>query len=206
VTAVKVCGLTCVEDAELAVDCGADAVGVNLISGSKRAVDLAVARRIAAQMSGRATVVAVVADLPLEELRRLRERTRVDLLQLHGSEPPEVLAALLPFAYQALRIGGPEDVARAAGYGGDRILVDAKIEGELGGTGRQFDWKLVKNLATARRLVLAGGLTPGNVAEAIRAVAPWGVDVASGVERDGQPRRKDADKLRRFMEAVRGTG
>ena len=205
-TVVKVCGVTSVEDAELAVACGADEVGVNLIERSRRAVDVATAGRIAAAITGRATVVAVVADLAVEDLREVLRRTRVDLLQLHGSEPPEVLAALLPAAYQAVRVGGPADVARAESLAGDRILVDACVAGELGGTGRCFDWRLVVGLATRRRIVLAGGLTPVNVGEAVREVRPWGVDVASGVECDGQPRRKDADQMRRFVEAVRGAG
>jgi phosphoribosylanthranilate isomerase len=203
VTHVKVCGLTTVEDARLAVRAGADAIGINLIRVSKRRVDSETADRIVRAVAGRVITVAVVADLPLAELRRLRSETGVDLLQLHGSEPPDVLEALLPNAYQAIRVGTRADVERAAAYRGDRILVDAKVEGQLGGTGVTFDWSLVRELAQKRRLVLAGGLDPDNVAAAVAGVSPWGVDVASGVEVTGEPRRKDAAKLERFVAEVR---
>jgi len=203
VTHVKVCGITTIEDAGLAVRAGADAIGINLIPVSKRRVDPATARRIVQAVAGRITTVAVVADLPVAELQRLRSETGVDLLQLHGNESPRVLEALLPHAYQALRVSTHADVQRAADYGGDRILVDAKVEGQLGGTGVTFDWSLVRGLARERRLVLAGGLSPDNVATALAEVVPWGVDVASGVEVSGEPRRKDGPRLQRFLAAVR---
>jgi phosphoribosylanthranilate isomerase len=202
---VKVCGVTCVEDAELAVRCGADAVGVNLIATSRRVVDAKLAAGIARAVAGRAVVVAVVADLSATQLREIRSRVGADLCQLHGSEPPEVVAEI-EWAYQALRIGSPEDVAVARRYGGDRILVDAGVPGKLGGTGRVFEWTWVRELAAERRLMLAGGLTPENVARAIEVVRPWGVDVASGVEDPGDPRRKDPARLQRFVEAARIAG
>jgi phosphoribosylanthranilate isomerase len=203
VTYVKVCGITCVEDLELAIASGADAVGLNLIPASKRHVDAASAARLAAAAGDRAVVVGVVADLAVGELRALQTAAQLQLLQLHGSEQPEVLAAILPHGYKAVRIGGPEDVALARQYGGEQILVDAKVAGQLGGTGQSFDWRLVQDLAQQRRVVLAGGLTAQNVVRAVREVKPWGVDVASGVEVDGEPRRKDPGRLRRFIERVR---
>jgi len=203
VTHIKVCGITTVEDARLAVRAGADALGINLIPISKRRVDLETARSIVGWIAGRVTTVAVVADLPVAQLRQLRSKTGVDLLQLHGSESPDVLEALLPNAYQAVRVGTRADVERVTAYRGDRILVDAKVEGQLGGTGVTFDWSLVCELARKRRLVLAGGLNPDNVAEAVAQVVPWGVDVASGVEVRGEPRRKDGAKLERFVAQVR---
>jgi phosphoribosylanthranilate isomerase len=203
VTTVKVCGVTCVDDAELAIHCGVDAVGVNLIPTSKRVVDLTGARRIAEALAGRAVVVGVVADLGETELRELRAAARLDLLQLHGHEPPELVQALLPNAYKAIGIGCPADALEVERYPGERLLVDAMVAGQLGGTGKTFDWTLVKALARRRRLVLAGGLTSENVAHAVREVRPWGVDVASGVELVGQPRRKDPDRLQRFVQAVR---
>ena len=205
VTHIKVCGITTVEDAELAVRAGVDSIGINLIAVSKRRVDAAVARSIVHAIAGRVTTIAVAADLSVEELRRVRRDTEVDLLQLHGGESPEVVEALLPHAYQAIRVAARADVQRAVMYPGERILVDAKVEGQLGGTGVTFDWSLVRDLARERRLVLAGGLSPDNVAAAVARVAPWGVDVASGVEVSGEPRRKDRAKLERFVAAVRGT-
>jgi phosphoribosylanthranilate isomerase len=124
-------------------------------------------------------------------------------LQLHGDEPEWVLEALLPDAYKAIRIGCAQDLELAGRYGGERILVDAKVPGQLGGTGASFDWSLVSPLSAVRPLVLAGGLTHENVRAAISQVRPAGVDVATGVERPGEPRRKDLEKLARFVEAAR---
>jgi phosphoribosylanthranilate isomerase len=200
---VKICGVTTLEDAALCVEAGASAIGVNLVPGSPRCVDSEAARRIADAVGARALVVLVVRDLPVAEMLDLRERTGAGCLQLHGDEPPEDLLPLLPHAYKAVGIATREDVARAARYGGDYLLVDARTEHGSGGTGRTFDWSLVSELARTRKLALAGGLTPENVAEAIRAVRPHTVDVASGVEEEGRPRKKDLAKVQAFIAAVR---
>jgi phosphoribosylanthranilate isomerase len=200
---VKICGITNDEDAEVALAAGADALGVNLVSSSKRAVDVATARRLRETVGERAELVAIVADLPAGELAELRERTGIRWLQLHGNESPEALARLLPGAYKAIRVAEPRDLEASARYAGERLLVDSKVSGELGGTGHTFDWTLVTGLAVERALVLAGGLTPENVAAAVRCVKPYGVDSASGVE-GADPRRKDADKVARFVRAARG--
>jgi phosphoribosylanthranilate isomerase len=199
---VKICGVTTPGDALLCVDAGASAIGVNLVEGSPRRVDVGTARGIAEAVSGRALVVAVVRDRSIAEMRDLVARTGCGCLQLHGDEPPEVLAALLPHAYKAIAVAGPEDVARAAAYGGEYLLVDAKTAAGSGGTGKTFDWSLVAALARTRKLALAGGLTPENVAAAARAVRPHTVDVASGVEAAGDPRKKDPAKVRAFIAAV----
>ncbi len=201
---VKVCGITCVEDAEMSVAMGADGIGVNLIGSSVRSVDEVTARHIAAAVRGRVKVVAVVAETDRAELERLRRVTGVDWLQLHGGERTEALDELPTDAFLAVRIGGPQDVERARRSPGDPILVDAKVPGMLGGTGVGLDWGLVQGLARERRLILAGGLGPDNVAEAVSVVAPWGVDVASGVQLAGDPRRKDPERVRRFVAAARG--
>jgi len=198
---VKVCGITSVEQALLCVDAGVDAVGVNLVPSSVRRIDRERASAIAKAIGQRALVVAVVADLQAGELRRLRAETDIRWLQLSGNESPELVAELGPEAYKAVRIGSAEDVSMAASFAGDRVLVDAKVEGALGGTGRRFDWSLVQELARERRIVLAGGLRPNNVAQAIAAVRPFGVDVASGVER--APGDKDFDAVRCFVESAR---
>jgi phosphoribosylanthranilate isomerase len=106
----------------------------------------------------------------------------------------------------AVRIGDRSDVERARRSPGDPVLVDAKVPGMLGGSGVGFDWELVRGLAAERRLILAGGLRPDNVATAVAIVRPWGVDVASGVQTDHDARRKDPERVRRFVEAVRGSG
>jgi len=114
---------------------------------------------------------------------------------------------VLPEAYKAIGISNATDAARAAEYGGDRLLVDAKsgTPGVLGGTGQTFDWSLVATLAARRDLIVAGGLTPDNVADAVRALEPFGVDVASGVELPGNPRKKDAALVHAFVAAVRAS-
>lgn len=199
---VKICGVTSVEDALACVDAGASSIGVNFIPSSPRRVSAKTARAISIAVGERALVVGVVADLELDAMRALKDDALLGCLQLHGDERPDVVAALLPHAYKALRIATEWDVARAGLYPGVYILVDAKVKGALGGTGRVFDWDLVRDLATARRLTLAGGLTPENVASAVRAVRPFSVDVASGVEA-GSPGKKDLSRVRDFIAAAR---
>ncbi len=199
---VKICGITNVDDARAAVEAGADAIGVNLIPTSKRYVSLEVARSLHEAVAGRAEVVAVVADSPFEELARARRETGISWLQLHGHEPNAALLPLLPHAYKAVAIATHEDVEHASSFAGERLLTDAKVEGALGGTGQRFDWDLVRSLAGKRQLILAGGLRPSNVREAVRALRPFGVDVASGVE-NGDPRRKDSDKVFTFVAEAR---
>jgi len=198
---VKICGITRAQDGVFAVEAGADAIGVNLVPTSKRAVSESTARQIAEAVASRAMVVAVVADESTDRLRALRDSTGIDWFQLHGCESPGELSLLLPRAYKAVRIGEAADVESAARFPGDWLLVDAKVPGQLGGTGERFDWSLVRGLAAARKLILAGGLDPDNVAAAIRAVDPWGVDVASGVEQE--PGLKDEAKVMAFISAVR---
>ncbi|HEX5099468.1 MAG TPA: phosphoribosylanthranilate isomerase [Polyangiaceae bacterium] len=199
---IKICGVTSVDDARRAVDAGADAVGVNLVPSSKRYVDEPTARAIVSALDGAAEVVGVVADRPVEELAALAARLGLQSLQLHGNEPPAVVAALGPLGFQALRIATREDVTRARDFSGARLLVDAKVSGELGGTGHTFDWSLVTELARERALVLAGGLTAANVATAVARVHPYGVDTASGVE-GTSPRSKDPEKMRAFVREAR---
>ncbi len=199
---VKICGITNVADARDAVDAGASALGLNFVPSSRRYIDEATAREIADAVRGQVELVAVVADQSSAALRALAERVGVDALQLHGQESPEQIREL-PRAFKALGIATPEDVQRAAAFSGERLLLDAKAPGLLGGSGQAFDWSLVIELARQRPVILAGGLSPENVAAAVASVAPYGVDVASGVEQPGNPRRKDALRVRRFIENAR---
>lgn len=204
---VKVCGITEVEDALAAIAAGADALGFNCIPASKRYLAPERVRDIVAQLRREAprpvSCVVVVADVAPAVATQLLLELRIDRLQLHGDEPPEVITAIGSRAFKAVRIADAADVARAAAFPGHPVLVDAKVEGLLGGTGRCIDWPLVEPLARARPLILAGGLSPLNVARAVDMVQPWAVDVASGVEVDGNPRRKDLDKMRRFIALAR---
>lgn len=218
---VKICGVTTAEDALACVDAGADAIGLNFVPTSRRAITREQARDILRAVRGRAIeTVAVVADLDLEAIRALQ--SELDWVQLHGEESPDLLLPLLPRVYKALRIDNAADVEQASTFAGERILVDAKVPyaldsqasrsavpsiapvRPLGGTGHSFDWSLVTVLAKHRKLILAGGLTPDNVARAVRVVRPWCVDVASGVDADGDPRRKDPARVRAFIAAARG--
>ena len=198
---VKICGITTLEQAWACVELGVDAIGVNLVDTSPRRVDETLARKIAHEVGDRVLVVAVVANRTVDAMRAIREGTGVGCLQLHGDEAPADVSALLPHAYKAVRVGDPADVATADGMPGEYVMVDARVAGALGGTGRTVDWALVAPLASRRRLVLAGGLTPENVREAVAAVRPWCVDVASGVET--APGIKDMRRVAAFVRAAR---
>ncbi len=200
-TRIKICGVTSAEQALACVEAGADSVGVNFVASSVRRVDAQTASDITRAVGPRALVVAVLAGMTVDAMRALRAETGVGCLQLHGDESADDVAALLPHAYKAVRVATADDVQRAAAMPGDYVLVDAKVGGALGGTGHAFDWSLVVGLASRRRLVLAGGLTPDNVTRAVETVRPWCVDVASGVE--SAPGVKDIAKVRAFVEAVR---
>lgn len=192
----------------MCVDAGVSAIGLNFVPSSKRVVDVATGRAIsdfihAANTSTgrRVQVVGVVADRSEEDLRQLVDATGIDCLQLHGDETPDLVARFLPHAYKAIRIAGAADVERAESFPGEHVLADAFVPGTLGGTGAVFDWTLVRALARTRKLTLAGGLTPANVAEAVRIVRPFCVDVASGVESQG-PGIKAPDLVREFVRAA----
>src|SRR6185312_10793910 len=135
-----------------------------------------------------------------------KEVLKLGCLQLHGDETPELLAQLLPHAYKALRVPTADvtvaDVAAdAARYAGEHVLLDAYVPGVHGGTGARFDWNLARELGRSRKVTLAGGLTPSNVAEAIAAAQPYCVDVASGVE--SAPARKDPQRVHDFVKAAK---
>lgn len=189
----------------MATAAGADALGLNFVRSSKRVIDHATAAHISDAVGRQVELVAVVADRNAYELSELRETTGIRWLQLHGSESPEDLELVLPEAFKAIAIASPADAARAQEYGGARLLADAKSKtpGQLGGTGERFDWSLATALAARRDLIVAGGLDPDNVADAVRALRPFGVDVASGVELPGNPRKKDLARVQAFVAAVR---
>lgn len=197
---IKICGVTTPEDAEACVALGATMLGLNFVPSSPRFLDATRARRIAEAVRGRVTIVGVVANLDEPAIVDLRRAIGLDRVQLHGAEPPALLRRLGPWAYKAIRVGSADDLAEAEGYEG-LLLVDAKVNGQLGGTGKTVDPALVTRLSQARSVLLAGGLTPGNVAAAVQAVRPWGVDTASGVERE--PGVKDLDAVAAFIQHAR---
>jgi phosphoribosylanthranilate isomerase len=202
VTRVKICGVTSVQDVELCVDAGADAVGFNFYPRSPRCVDVELARQLVQALGGRALAVGVFVDASLPHIAEVKARTGIACVQLHGAEPPELLALLLPHAYKAVRVRDASSLAQARAFGGEHILLDAYVPGMPGGTGARFDWALAAELAAERKVTLAGGLDPDNVAAAVARVRPYCVDVASGVE--AAPGRKDAARVREFVRAAKG--
>ena len=197
---VKICGITRPEDALEAARLGADALGFNFWPGSKRYVAPADARAIVRRLPPFVTAVGVFVDAPREEILRAVAASGIQVAQLHGDEPPELCASLPLPVVKALRIANAHALAALAAYEVSGFLLDAPSAG-YGGSGKTFDWSLATEAAAVVPVMLAGGLTPENVAEAIRAVRPWGVDVASGVER--APGVKDLAKLRRFIETAK---
>lgn len=206
---VKICGLKTRDSVNAAVGAGAAYLGFNFVERSKRYVDILTARDLAIDVPPGVAKVALVLDADDETLDAITEAVPLDMLQLHGHETAERVAEVkarfgLP-VMKAVGIAGAEDLAALETFGkvADQLLVDTKPprEGELpGGTGLAFDWRLIANRRWPVPWMLAGGLTPANVAEAIALTGARQVDVASGVE--SAPGEKDADLIRAFLSAV----
>jgi phosphoribosylanthranilate isomerase len=210
---IKICGITNVDDARAVAQAGADAIGLNFYSRSPRYVTAEVARDIVKALPAEIVKVGLFVDTPAGDVCRLFDDLPLDLIQLHGDQPPEFLTQLgdRP-VMRAFRLGpeGLRPVAeylthcRALAVLPKLVLLDAMVAGAYGGTGKTADWAVAKQYAAVvdvPPLVLAGGLTPENVAAAIRAVKPAAVDVASGVE--CQPGRKDPSLVGAFVQAAR---
>lgn len=208
---IKICGLTCVEDAIACDKLGADWVGLNFHRPSPRYVAPERAAEILAVLPPRITAVGVFVDRPPAEVADLADRLGLDVVQLHGREPLDDLAVLRRFrVIRAFRIRAVEDWASIADFlsGAEAlgvppagVLVDAYVPGMPGGTGMAIDHSLLDARPPLPRLILAGGLTPENVAERVARVRPWMVDVASGVE--SSPGRKDPAAVAAMIRAVR---
>lgn len=203
-TRAKICGITRPEDARLAATLGADALGVVFYEGSRRAVTLEQGRMIREVMPVMTTLVALFVDPEPAEVRAVLDAVSPDCLQFHGEEAAEFCESFGRPYMKALRVRPGLDILKAAQTypSASAILLDAWHPTEAGGTGRQFDWRVARalNAELPGRVVLAGGLAPGNVAEAIRLVGPWAVDVSSGVE--SAPGIKSPDKLNEFFREV----
>lgn len=197
----KICGITRVEDALAAVEAGADAIGLVFYAKSPRAVDIEQAKVIVAALPPFVTSVGLFVDMPRETLQALLREVPLGLLQFHGDESPADCEGFARPYIKALRVRADQDVARMmAPYSGAcGILLDTFVEGVPGGTGAAFDWSLVPREA-GKPIILAGGLTPDNVAQAIAQVRPYAVDVSGGVE--AAKGIKDAGKVKAFLQAV----
>ena len=189
-------------DALVAQQAGADLIGFNFYPKSPRYIDVGQCRDIMSVMRGygHITYVGVFVNASVPEIRATLETCGLSLAQLHGEETPEMLRALDGKAFKAFR-GVPPSLDGFARGEAPALLVDASVKGAYGGTGVTADWDRATELSRQYSLLLAGGLTPENVAEAVRQVKPWGVDVASGVE--SAPGEKDARKMVELVKAVR---
>jgi phosphoribosylanthranilate isomerase len=203
-TKIKICGIKTVKDALTALEAGADLIGFNFYPKSPRYIDPGRCRDIMAVMRkyGHITYVGVFVNTSAAEIRATMNTCALTLAQLHGDETAETLKSLHGKAFKSFR--GVPAAERLDGYTRDdapALLVDAFVKGEYGGTGVTADWNGAAELAKRYPILLAGGLTAENVAEAVQRVRPWGVDVASGVE--SAPGVKDLNKIKAFIKAVR---
>jgi len=208
---VKVCGLTRPDDATAAAAAGVDFIGLNFWPRSKRRVDADRARQVAAAARAAGPAIRLVGlfvDAALEAIDAARAAVGLDVIQLHGDETPDQCRAVraatgLP-VWKAVPVTGPEAVADLGRWPVDAVLLDAPSAGR-GGSGKTVDWALAADAVRRHpdlKIVLAGGLTPDNVAAAVARVGPWAVDVASGVET--APGEKDAARVGAFVRAARG--
>jgi phosphoribosylanthranilate isomerase len=203
-TKVKVCGMTNLADAEHAADHGAWAIGLIHHPESPRYVEAAVAEQIGAALKRRCEIAGVFVNSTLDEVIEAAERENLTLLQFHGEEGPsfctEAARRSGAKVMKAMRVTSAADVQAAEAFRTDLHLFDAYWHGVHGGTGKSFDWELVARRRSKIPMVLAGGLTAANVAEAVTLVKPYAVDVVSGVE--AEPGRKDHAKVEAFLEAT----
>jgi len=205
---VKVCGITRVEDAELAASLDAWAIGFILWPGSKRFCDPAVATGIARAVRRRVELVGVFVNPALDEVVRAVDTIGLSHVQLHGDEGPSFCSAVAQRTgarvIKAVRIASGADIQAVERFHTDLHLLDSAVTGSYGGSGRTWDWRLAAHRHSSVPAILAGGLDPENVAAGIAAVRPWGVDVSSGVE--ASPGVKDPARVEAFVAAARGVG
>ncbi len=202
---VKICGITNPVDAEMAVAAGADALGFNFYQGSKRFIPFAEHRDWIGALAGKVDRVAVVVNATPAELAALRDSGCFEAVQFHGDETPEQCASVaFPRWMRAIRVKDGDSLAGVESYQTPFLLIDSWSAVSYGGTGRRLNWDVARQIVLAqpdRQVVLAGGLKPDNVAEAVRIARPFGVDVAGGVEAD--PRHKDEYLVREFIKAAK---
>lgn len=202
-TRVKICGITRPEHASAAAVAGADAIGLVFYEPSPRYVTITRARTICGSLPPMVSVVAVFVNPAPRDMAAVVDSVPVDLLQFHGEESPELCAAAARPYVKAVRVRGRADILEASERYADAraLLLDTHHDALWGGTGRSFDWSVVPR-DIGHPVVLAGGLTPENVGDAIRRVRPFAVDVSGGVERS--PGDKDPESMDRFMKEVAG--
>jgi phosphoribosylanthranilate isomerase len=198
---VKICGVRTLEDALWAAEAGADAIGFNFWPQSKRYLPVEEAGRIAKKLPARLRTVGVFVNAGEAEVMRAFQHGAVDFVQLHGDETPEFCRRFAGIYMKAVRLRDESSLEALDGFSCDLVLLDADSP-QYGGSGLRADIELARRAAEKRRVLLAGGLTPENVADAVRAVRPYGVDVAGGVE--SSPGVKDRTKVAAFITAAKG--
>jgi phosphoribosylanthranilate isomerase len=206
---VKICGLMTPQDAAAAIEFGADALGFNFFPGSKRYLRMEAAGEWIASLPGNVEKVAILVNPSWEEAKVAAATAGITALQLHGMETPEFCRRLMDNGIRfekALPVTGPDSLANMPDFFTPTVLLDSGGAGEFGGSGRTFPWEIARDFVLSHphlRVILAGGLTPENVVEAVASVQPFGVDVTSGVE--SSPGRKDHARLRDFIAAARAS-
>ncbi|MBM3836571.1 MAG: phosphoribosylanthranilate isomerase [Verrucomicrobia bacterium] len=199
---VKICGVTNLPDALAAVDAGADALGFMFYAKSPRCVSEHAAAEIIRALPPFVARVGVFVNADQETVGRAVESCGLDTLQFHGDEPPDFCRKFRAAVIKAFRVRDETSLQTMAAYETEAWLLDAFVPGKLGGTGERFNWELARRATTlSRRVILAGGLTPENIREAVRQVRPYGVDVSSGVE--VAPGKKNPGKVRDFIAAAK---
>ena len=198
---VKICGITNLEDAQCAVAAGADALGFVFYEKSPRYVSPEKVGQIVSELPPFVTTVGLFVNAAPDIIRQTMQMAGLRIIQLHGDEAPED-CRLNPYpVIKAVRVKGADSLAGIENYHVSALLLDAWNDQQYGGSGESFDWQLARKLTGRLPVILAGGLNPDNVAEAIRVVNPYAVDVSSGVETS--PGRKDHNKIRKFIQQVR---
>lgn len=199
---VKICGVTTEQDGLVAVALGADALGFNFVPGSVRQLKPMAARDIVNRLPTETLSVGIFRDMDRQKVVDITHDVGLGAVQLHGHESPEDslwIASQVRMVIKAFPAGA-RGLDMSDDYGASALLID----GTSPGSGEVFDWALAEGMPSNRRIILAGGLHPGNVADGIRSVRPWGVDVSTGVE--SAPGKKDATKMKRFIENARAAG
>jgi phosphoribosylanthranilate isomerase len=197
---IKICGITNAEDALIASDLGAHALGFVFAKGSPRTIMPEAAGNIICKLPPFIVPVGVFVDSPVEEILSIIEYTGVQCVQLHGNESPfECMKINIPII-KAFRVNEHFKAVTLASFKVSAYLLDTYVEGAAGGTGKTFDWNMAVEAKAYGRIILAGGLNPGNIRDAIRIVQPYGIDISSGVE--SEPGKKDRRKLQQLFAAV----
>lgn len=201
-TRVKICGITSLGDALLAVENGADAIGFIFYEKSPRYIGPNTVSLIIKELPPFVTAVGVFVNEAPDKIRAISNETGIDCVQLHGDETPEFCDSLGLQIIKAFRIKTIDDIKKIRDYQVSAYLLDTYREGVPGGTGETFNWDIAVEAKKYGRIILSGGLKPDNIASAIKKVGPYAVDVSSGVE--AKPGKKDAGKIIKFMEQVKG--